>query len=413
MRIPIGNRSGIRDWAMRVRIVNVGRFSAAMLLLGLVVGSGPAWAQGASPVAVDAVRVEELSQTVPVLGRLVAAQRGVVAALTRGPVVEVHVTVGDRVAEGDILITQATDRLERARDAAKEAVDAALASVATAQSQLELAGQELARLEKLRGSAAFSGANRDDKAFEVAVRKAQVNEARARVAQARAVLAEAQLEIDLGVIRAPFNGVVVARHTVRGAYLQIGDPTITLINDEKLEVEVDVPAQRITGLEPGRAVALRLDGQQDSTAVVRAVVPEENALTRTRVVRFIPDFFATEGLMPAAGQTVTVDLPVGEVRDVVSVHKDAILPKGAANVVYIVQEDSTVAVRPVQLGEAVGTRFIVLGGLVPGDLVVILGNERLRPGQAVTWPGKPEAAAPEAKPEGDATGEASPSKTAG
>jgi multidrug efflux pump subunit AcrA (membrane-fusion protein) len=55
-------------------------------------------------------------------------------------------------------------------------------------------------------------------------------------------------------------------------------------------------------------------------------------------------------------------------------------------VVYLA-EDHSAALRPVQLGEAVGGRFEVLGGLRPGDLVVVRGNERLRPGQAITYPG--------------------------
>ncbi len=40
-----------------------------------------------------------------------------------------------------------------------------------------------------------------------------------------------------------------------------------------------------------------------------------------------------------------------------------------------------------RLGEAVGTRFIVLGGLLPGDMVVVRGNERLQPGQAIRYAG--------------------------
>lgn len=356
----------------------------------LFVLMGPAAAQGgAKPVGVDAVITEPLSQTVPVLGRLVAVQRGTVAALTRGPVLEVHVQVGDRVREGDVLVTQAMDRLSRSRDVAKEVVDAALASVATARSQLELAQQELDRFDKLKGSAAFSAANRDDKAFEVAVRRAQVGEAQAEVARARALLEEAQLDVDLGVIRAPFGGVVIDRHTVRGAYLTVGDSVVTLINDDDLEVEADVPAPRVAGLEPGREVGLRFGpAPGPHKAYVRAVVPEENALTRTRVVRFLPEFDGATDIRPAAGQTVTVDVPVGEARDVVTVHKDAVLPRGDQNSVFVVAEDGTVAPRGVDLGEAVGTRFVVLGGLEPGDLVVVRGNERLRPGDTVTWPGR-------------------------
>ena len=67
--------------------------------LGLVLGftalfasMAPAQAQGGpSTVFVDPVIDEPLTQTSPVLGRLVARQRGVVAALTRGPVSEVTV----------------------------------------------------------------------------------------------------------------------------------------------------------------------------------------------------------------------------------------------------------------------------------------------------------------------------------
>lgn len=373
-----------------------------VLTLGTAVPS--ALAQGGpAPVGVDEVIREPLSQTVPVLGRLVAVQRGTVAALTRGPVLEVHVDVGDRVREGDILVTQAMDRLERSRDVAQEAVDAASASVQTAQSQLELAQQELARLEKLRGSAAFSAAARDDKAFEVAVRRAQVGEARARVSEARARLEEAQLDVDLGVVRAPFNGVVLERHTVRGAYLTVGDPTMTLLNDEMLEVEADVPAPRVAGLEAGREVGLRFGEQRMHNALVRAVVPEENALTRTRLVRFVPNFSADTAVRPAAGQSVTLEIPVGETREVVTVHKDAVLARGPQSSVFVVGADSTVAPRPVQLGEAVGPRFIVLEGLQPGDLVVVRGNERLRPGQAVSWPGQPQ---PGDEPAGDSDGNA-------
>jgi multidrug efflux pump subunit AcrA (membrane-fusion protein) len=44
----------------------------------------------------------------------------------------------------------------------------------------------------------------------------------------------------------------------------------------------------------------------------------------------------------------------------------------------------TVAVpRPVTLGEAVGSRFVVLRGLKPGELVIVRGNERVRPGMPV------------------------------
>ena len=118
-------------------------------------------------------------------------------------------------------------------------------------------------------------------------------------------------------------------------------------------------------------------------ARVRAVVPAENTQTRTRKVRFVPEFPpGTKGL--ASNQSVTLQLPVGRNGNVVTVHKDAILNRKGDNLVFLVEDGKAVS-RPVRLGEAVGSRFIVLGGLQPGDLVVVRGNERLIPGQAISF----------------------------
>ena len=49
---------------------------------------------------------------------------------------------------------------------------------------------------------------------------------------------------------------------------------------------------------------------------------------------------------------------------------------------YIVKNNK-VEIRPLELGDAVGNRFIVREGLEGNDIVVTKGNERLRPGQVI------------------------------
>ena len=84
----------------------------------------------------------------------------------------------------------------------------------------------------------------------------------------------------------------------------------------------------------------------------------------------------------AAHQSVTVYVPVGARRDVVTVHKDAVIQRGRERIVYVVSDD-TAEVRRIVLGEPTGSRYEVLDGLKEGDLVVVRGNERLRPGDKV------------------------------
>ena len=70
-------------------------------------------------------------------------------------------------------------------------------------------------------------------------------------------------------------------------------------------------------------------------------------------------------------------------------HKDAVTRRQDKYVVYVV-EDGIAQLRTITIGDAVGNRLEVRTGLEPGDLVVVRGNERLRPGQAVHIEGEGE-----------------------
>lgn len=358
-------------------------------LILVVVLSAP-WAvraQGKTArVEVDTVIVEPLTQTVPALGRFVARQSGPVAALVGGPIAEVLVEVGDRVAKGDVLVRLSTDISVGNRNLREAELREKQAALETARAQEKLASLELRRLENLKKSAAFSQARYEDKVAEVARYGSEVAEADAAVIRAAANLALAELDLARAEIHAPYNSVVVALHATEGAYVNTGAPVVGLVNDESLEIEADVSAERLAGLVTGREVGIRLDDGQRFTAIVRSVIPTENALTRTRPVRFTPNMDGVEGLRLATDQSVTVLLPVGESRPVVSVHKDAVIARGAGYMVFVVVGGKAEP-RPVRLGEATGVRVEVLSGLAPGDLVVVRGNERLLPGQPVTYTG--------------------------
>lgn len=171
------------------------------------------------------------------------------------------------------------------------------------------------------------------------------------------------------------------RHSEVGAYVRTGEPIVDLLADQQLEVEVDIPVNNLIGLKVGTTVKVALHDSTQHLATVRAIIPQENQLTRTRAVRLIPVFNETNYSL-AANQSITVLIPIGETREVLSVHKDAVIKRQGKSLVYVV-EDDLAQIRPVRLGEALGNRFEVLGGLKSGDKVVVRGNERLRPNDKV------------------------------
>ncbi len=344
---------------------------------------GPPAGGGRPPsmVSLDSVIAEPLAQTVPVLGRLVARQSGVVASQVRGAVVEMRLEVGDRVERGQIVAVLAAGRMQAARDRAAASVARFRGLVAAAEAEYMKKRGELKRLDRLRKSAAFSRARYEDMERDLQARRGAVADRRGQLQEAQAQLRQAELDLADTRIEAPFPGVVTEKHIDIGTYLNVGARVVSILNDTDLEVEAEVPSDRLRGLTAGALVTLTLDDGSRHQATVRAVVPTENVRTRTRPVRFTADFGKT-GMTLAADQSVTVLIPIGGRGQMATVHKDAVVRSGADAFVFVVEDKRARRVK-VRLGDALGGRFVVLDGVKPGQEVVVRGNETLGRGGPV------------------------------
>jgi len=350
------------------------------LLLGLALPVGTVHAQQ-SLVGVDKVRSEPLSQTTPVIGALIAKQSGDVAVEIGGTVRQIQVEAGDRVEKGQIIaILEADTRMARADVLAAElAEQSALLEVAKV--DLVLAKQNMDRQARLKKSNAFNRSIYETRQQNYARALAQISRAKASIAGKRANIAVLELEISKATIRSPYAGVVIERKTEQGSYVRSGDAVVRLIGDKRLEIEANIPALRIGGLSKGAKIAAELEDGTRFTAIVRASLPVENPRTRTRPVRFVPQW--PKGITRLANaQSVTLFLPTGSPRQALTVHKDAIVNKRGRNVVFIIRNGKAEP-RNVTLGLPTGGRIEVLAGLKVGDITVVRGNERLRSGVAV------------------------------
>ncbi len=365
---------------MRKLVYTARMVLALLLVLTLPVDVAHAQARK-SLVGVDKVRTQPLSQTVPVIATLVAKQSGAVAVEIGGTVRQLKVAVGDRVKKGQVIaVLEADTRKARAKVLAAElAGQRALFDVA--QIDLALAKQEMDRQGRLKKSNAFNRSVYETRLQNFARAQAQISRAKASIAAKLADIGVLELEISKSMITSPYAGVVVRRRTEQGSYVRSGDAVIDLIGDKQLEIEANVPALRIVGLNPGTKVNAQLADGTRFVATVRASLPVENPRTRTRPVRFSPDWPQDIARL-ASGQSVTLLLPTGKARQVVTVHKDAIVNKRGRNVVFVIRDGKAQA-RNVILGVATGGRIEVVDGLKVGDVTVVRGNERLRQGSAV------------------------------
>ena len=349
----------------------------------LVVGPQSLVAQGrAAAVGVQEVETRVLSETVPVFAEVTTSRNGAIAGRIAGNVERVNVLAGDRVEEGDVLVELSRELLSIRVTQSEAQIAEAQAGTDTARARLEQSRIPLERVSALRGTSSFSQGRFDDLQANFFEARSQLAEAEAREISAQARLAETQYQLDRTQITAPFSGVVLEVSTIAGAFIQAGTPVVRMLDTSAFEVTANVPARYVSALDAGDQVTANTETGDVIDLSLRAVLPVENPSTRTRSVLFTTLDDMDDSLV-AVGQSLTVNIPVGEARDVLSVPKDALVQARGGWTVYVAADDKAQP-RTVTIGVPLGNRYEVLSGLQPGDLVVVRGNERLRPGQDIS-----------------------------
>ena len=358
-----------------------GQFVAAVAAALFLLPATLAAQRGPSAVGVQTVEMRELSETVPVFAEIVTARDGAVASRVSGTVARIDVLAGTRVVQGDLLVELDTELLQILLAQADAQMAEAQAAIATAELRVDRTRNVFTRINALRSSSAFSQGRFDEAEADMLEARSQLTEANARQKSIEAQVAEARYQLERSRIAAPFAGVVIEVNTIPGAYIQAGTPVVRLLDIGSFEVEASVPARLVAGMEVDQKMRAILETGDAFDVQVRAILPVENTSTRTRSVRFaaagLGDFPNT-----AVGQSVTVQIPVGSARNVLSVPKDALVQARGGWSVFVAAEGKAQP-RTVQIGVALGNQYEVLSGLSEGDVVVVRGNERLRPGQDI------------------------------
>lgn len=196
----------------------------------------------------EAVAEESLSLSVTATGNLRPTNQVEVGAEVTGPVDSVLVDVNDRVTKGQVIAVINTEIIDQQIAQSRANANAARAALGQAQATLDIDMVQLKRLEEVRR---LSG-GRVPSQIEIEQAEAAVQRDKAAVASARANIqaAEALLKGNLttrsrAVIRAPVNGVVLARRIEPGQTVVAAFNTVTLfviaedLGEMQLRVSID------------------------------------------------------------------------------------------------------------------------------------------------------------------------------
>ena len=207
-----------------------------------------------------------------------------------GTIADVYVKLGDHVKKGQLLIlikAQGVADLVRHREELVKEAEAELkrraagirlskAQVRSKEAAIKIETIKKERMEALVKRGSLSKQRLDEAVFEVSSAEADLEHAHAQVESARAEyeVAEAQKEVALAdleaaiteanhrEIRAPFEGLVAARHVDPGDYVEPGDPNLKqglldLVRYDQVRAVVYVPLEDAAFVEAGDPVILR------------------------------------------------------------------------------------------------------------------------------------------------------------
>jgi membrane fusion protein (multidrug efflux system) len=344
-----------------------------------------------------------LQRDVPVTREWLATLDGsanvVVRPRVQGYLTKILYTAGSQVKEGDVLFE--IDARPFAASLAQ--AEAALAQAEAIQVKAEL---DANRQVSLFASNAVSAQDRD-----AAV---QNNEAaKANVEAAKAAVDLARINLEFTRITAPVRGLIGIPNPGIGDLVGPTGSDLTKISTvDPIKATFQVSEQEYLRGEEllNRMMAMPLAERPADLELILAdgsIHPEKGKfLSADRQIDPKTGTLAVETHFPNPGNKLRPGL-FARIRAVIRVEKDALLvpqravteTQGAYHLVVIGEGDKP-EIRPVKVGERIGTEWVVSSGLKPGERVVVEGLQKARPGTTVVakpWsPPSPAGAQPAA-----------------
>ena len=272
-------------------------------------------------------------------------------ARASGVVRTVGKTLGDYVRQGETVA-----RIESA-DAA------ALAS------QLSAARARVTEL-----SSAF---DRERRLFEANVTARQdLEAARANLDVARSELNRAQAAVSAAgvsgdgrslAVTSPLSGRVTAAPIVLGSFVDAGEELYQVVNPNGLQVEVALPSEDASRIQPGDEAALIVGDGREIGARVRSVTPSLDPESRSATA-VLSISRAVPGLQPGSFLQARIR-PSGEVdQTLIAVPEDAVQAFEGRDVVFVRTRRGFQA-RAVETGSRSAGMVTILSGLEPGQQI--------------------------------------------
>lgn len=328
------------------------------------------------PVRVIAAGSSDLKVQIKAIGTVTPINTVVLQSRVSGPLLEVLFKEGEKVEAGQLLA-----RIDPAPYQVKlsQAEGTKQQNVA----QLQNAEQDLALYQKLKQQNSISAQQFNNQ-------QSLVNQLKGTLKSNQAQIDAAKLELSYTEIKAPISGRLGLRRVDPGNLIQANsaDGLVTITQSSPIAVHFTIPETQLAQVREAyrKGTALTVEAwdrseQQQLTSGVLTTLDNQIDLA-TGTLKLKAEFTnQQEELFP--NQFVNVRLNVAVQNNAVTIPQDAVQYGSQGTYVYTIDKEQKSQIKMLKLGAVDNGLVAVEEGLAAGDIVVLEGLDRLRPGRQV------------------------------
>jgi membrane fusion protein (multidrug efflux system) len=368
-----------------------------LIVLAIVVGAlRPKHASGAGTAALPEVMVAQVEQKdVDLYGEWIGTLAGEVNANVQaqvaGYLLRRDYQEGSSVRKGQLLFEIDPRPFQAALDQANGQLAQAIAQLANAEAVQGRTELDVERYTPLAKAQAASQQDLDNANQNNLAAKATVATDKAQIKSAEAAVETAKLNLGFTQISAPVDGIADVARAQVGDLVSSNSGTLTTVSTlDPIRDYFTVSEQDYLQLKTQFSGSDRQRWKLQLILADGTIYPYQGAFFFAgRAVDQNTGSIQLAAMFPNPGNVLRPG-QYGKIRGVVRTQKGALLIPQAAVTdlqgsyqVDVVGGDNKITIRPVKVGDRVGTMWIIQDGLKPGERVVAQGQQTLRPGTTV------------------------------
>ncbi len=353
----------------------------------------------AAPPIVEtaAVKLAAVTNQTEFVGSVVAAQQVALIARVEGFLDSVNFTEGRFIQADTIAFVIEKDTYQAAVEGAQAQLQSAVAAEAGAEANLKLQDINLQRQKELLKTNAVSQSTVDQAQATRDSAAATVDQAKAQVTLTQSQLQTAQLNLSYTDIKSPITGRIGKANFTEGNLVSPQSGTLaTVVQTDPIRVVFSISDREylavVAALKPdNQGIAADAAGYQP-----KLKLPDGTEYDQPGKIAFLDNTvdpstgtiavyaeFPNPQMKLVPGQFVQVTVQAGESVELPVIPASAILQDQEGAYVFGLDEQNRAQIRRVTLGQRVGTDWAITAGLANGEIVIVSGIQKVRPGEVV------------------------------